>query len=462
MLPSIDTLHAELCAGTLTSVALTRRCLDRIDEVDGQLHAVLAVDDTALAQAGAADARYRAGRQRGRLDGIPVLVKDNIDTAGLATTCGSVLLAGSSPTTDAAVVARLREAGAVILGKTNLTEWANFRSTKLTEGWSAVGGQTRNPYLLAHSPGGSSSGSAVAVAAGMVPLALGTDTDGSVVAPAGLCGVVGVKPEPGLLPLQGVAVVSPVQDAVGLLAGRLEDVVTALHELTGWPAGPVDRPELDDLRLGCWQIPRTPEEVLRAMDTATEQLAAAGVQVVPLDLPMEEQLLIDGMLALTAGFRPALEAYLRTRPEAPDTLDELIAGNAEDPVELSLFGQDLFEQAALIGDDERTEASELHERVRAAAAALIEKAMVRYGVDAILAPSNEPAWMMDYELGDPYPLSSSTPSSLARFPNVSVPIGFSGDLPVGMSIFGLRTMRELLPLALSIEDICSTTRAPAL
>jgi amidase len=461
VLPPISTLHAELCAGTLTSVALTQQCLDRIEQVDGELHAVLAVDDTALAQAEAADARYRAGQQRGRLDGIPLLVKDNIDTAGLATTCGSRLLAGSPPVADAAVVSRLREVGAVILGKTNLTEWANFRSTKSTEGWSAVGGQTRNPYLLAHSPGGSSSGSAVAVAAGMVPLALGTETDGSVIAPAGLCGVVGVKPEPGLLPLQGVAVVSPVQDAIGLLAGRLDDAVTALQELTGRPAQPVGLPDIDDLRLGSWQIPRTPEEVCRAMDTAVEQLTAAGVQVVPLELPLDEQLLVDGMLALTSGFRPALEAYLRTRPGVPASLDEIIACNAADPIELALFGQDLFEQATLIGADERAEAAHLHERARVAAAAAIEKAMLRYGVDAILAPSNEPAWMMDYELGDPYPLSSSTPSSLARFPNLSVPIGLSGHLPVGMSIFGPRTLRELVPLALCVEGICSTTRSPA-
>ena len=309
---------------------------------------------------------------------------------------------------------------------------------------------------------GTLSGNPVAVAAGMVPLALGTDTDGSVVAPAGLCGVVGVKPEPGFLPLQGIAAVSTVQDAVGVLAFRLEDALTALHELTGRLAEPIGLPDLADLRLGNWQIPRTPEEVRRTMDTAIAQLVGAGVQVVPLELPLDQQLLIDGMLALTSGFRPALEGYLRTRPGAPASLDELIAGNAADPVELELFGQDLFEQAALIGAGERAEAVHLHERVRVAAAAVIEKTMLRYGIDAILAPSNEPAWRMDYELGDPYPLSSSSPSSLARFPNLSIPVGFSGDLPVGMSVFGPRTLLELIPIALCVESLCSTIRQPDL
>lgn len=462
MFPPISQLHAELCGGTLTSVTLTRQCLDRIEQIDGELHAVLAVDGTALAQAEAADARYRTGRQLGQLDGIPLLLKDNIDTAGLATTCGSRLLAGTAPVADAAVVTRLREVGAVILGKTNLTEWANFRSTKSTEGWSAVGGQTRNPHLLAHSPGGSSSGSAVAVAAGMAPLALGTDTDGSVVAPAGLCGVVGVRPEPGLLPLEGIAAVSPVQDAVGVLAIRLADAVTMLHELTGRLAEPVALPDIDDLRLGSWQLPRMPEQVRRVMDTAMDRLTAVGVQVVPVKLPLDEQVLVEGMLALTAGFRPALESYLAARPGVPTTLDELIEGNLADPVELKLFGQDLFEQAALIGAGEQAEAVQLHERVCAAAAGVIERTMLRYGVDAILAPSNEPAWILDYELGDPYPLSSSTPSSLARFPNLSIPVGFSGDLPVGMSIFGPRTLRELMPIALCVEDICRQARLPNL
>jgi amidase len=462
MYPPLSQLHADLVAGTRTSLALTEQCLARIAEVDDQLRAVLALDRTACAQAEAADERFRTGRQLSLLDGIPVLLKDNIDTAGLTTTCGSRLLAGTPPRQDAVLVSRLRDAGAVILGKTNMTEWANFRSTKSTEGWSGAGGQTRNPYLLGHSPGGSSSGSAVAVAAGMAPLAFGTDTDGSVVAPAGLCGVVGVKPEPGMLPLTGIAAVSEVQDSVGVFAVRVEDAIAALNAITGSLAEPMGIPSANELRVGIWQIPRTPPEVRRAMETAAGALTGAGASIVALELPVDQQLLIDGLLALTSDFRPTVERYLQNRPDAPTSLDELILANCADPVELELFGQELFEQAALIGEQERSEAVELRQRVHTEAVKLIENTMFRYGVDAILAPSNEAAWLIDYELGDPYPLSSSSPSSLARFPNLSIPVGFAGDLPIGMSIFGPALLRDLIPIALCVEDVCVQVRAPSL
>jgi amidase len=456
--PSIRTLHAQLRAGSRSSEQLTRQCLDRITELNDELNAVLVVDPTALEQARAADERIRNGRILGALDGIPILIKDNIDTAGLATTCGSRLLTGSPPAKDAIVVSRLRTAGAIILGKTNLTEWANFRSTESTEGWSAVGGQTRNPHLLAHSPGGSSSGSAVAVAVGMAPLALGTDTDGSVVGPAGLCGVVGLKPQPSLLPLDGVCATSAGQDAIGVLGLRVEDVLTALHELSRTPPEPVSLPSMSDLRVGLWQIPRAPAPVQEVMEQLAADLATAGLSTVPFQLAVDQQLLIDGMVSLTSGFRPMIEGYLATRAGAPRTLDELIAANADDPVELALFGQDLFEQAALISEGERRESSSLAERVRVAAVDSIESAMMRYGIDAILAPSNEPAWRVDYELGDPFPLSSSSLSSLACFPNLSIPISAPGDLPIGISIFGPPTVRELAPIALCLESLFSSAR----
>lgn len=458
--PPITELHNRLLAGSLTSTELTRQCLDRIAEQNDQLRAVLTVDPTALEQAAEADRRIQDGRPLGFLDGIPILVKDNIDTAGLATTCGSRLLLGRPPAQDAQVIRLLRTAGAVLLGKTNLSEWANFRSTKSTEGWSAVGGQTRNPHLLAHSPGGSSSGSAVAVAAGMAPLALGTDTDGSVVGPAGLCGVVGVKPEPGLLPLTGVCATSSWQDSVGVLALRASDAAIALGVLCDALDTPMILPSPDQLRIGIWQIPRAPAPVREIMEQVAAGLTAAGFSTVPFELPFDQQLLVDGMLAMTAGFRPMLEAYLRTRSDAPASLDALIEANLADPVELELFGQDLFEQAALIGAEERSEAVGLREQVRDAAARSIEAALFRYGIDVVLAPSNEPAWRLDYELGDPFPLSSSSPSSLARFPNLSVPAAVPGDLPIGVSMFGPPTLRELLPISLVIEGACSALRPP--
>jgi amidase len=292
----------------------------------------------------------------------------------------------------------------------------------------------------------------------MAPLALGTDTDGSVIGPAGLCGVVGIKPEPSLLPLDGVCATSADQDAIGVLGLRVEDVLAALHELSGVLAEPISLPSMTDLRVGLWQIPRVPPLVREAMDLVAAELAAAGVSTVPFELAVDQQLLIDGMLSLTSGFRPMIEAYLATRPGAPGTLDELIAANADDAIELALFGQDLFEQAALISEGERRESWPLAERVRTAAVGNIELALFRYGIDAILAPSNEPAWRVDYELGDPFPLSSSSPSSLARFPNLSMPISAPGDLPIGISIFGPPTVRELAPIALCLERLCSSAR----
>ncbi|MGW1129122.1 amidase family protein [Streptomyces sp. NPDC002526] len=448
--PAIPELQAGLRTGRLTSVALTRRCLDRITEVNPLVRAVLAVDETALDQAAASDRRHAAGAGLGPLDGIPVLVKDNIDTAGLASTAGSRLLAGRPPRRDAEVVSRLRAAGAVMLGKTNLSEWANFRSTRATEGWSGVGGQTCNPYGAHRSPGGSSSGSAVAVATGMAPLALGTETDGSVVAPAGLCGVVGVKTETGLLPLDGIVPISQVQDTVGLLAARLSDAALTLAVLTGRPLPQDDAP--DGLRLGLWRVPRMPGETETVLKSAAEELRAAGATVLPVDFAVERQTLEDGLLAMYAEFRPSLEAYLRDRDGAPQTLAALIEGNRADPVELSLFGQDLFEQAQLLGEEERERAVHARSRSKRQARALIDGTLREHRIDALLAATNEPAPRIDYELGDPGAPGSSTPAALAGYPNVTLPLDRRGGLPVGVSVFGPPETSRLLPVALRIEQ----------
>jgi amidase len=455
--PGLPELHAALRAGTLTSVALTQRCLERVARVNPVVRAVLAIDDTASQQAVAADRRHAAGVWLGPLDGIPVLVKDNIDTAGLSTTAGSRLLADHPPRRDAAVVARLRAAGAIILGKTNLSEWSNFRSTQATEGWSGAGGQTRNPYGTNHSPGGSSSGSAVAVATGMAPLALGTETDGSVVVPAGLCGVVGVKTETGLLPLDGVVPISHVQDTVGLLAGRLSDAALALSVLTG-QADPL--PEQPRLRLGLWQAPRMPCGTEAVLEAVAEALRDAGDVVLPVDLAIERHILEDGLLAMYAEFRPSLEAYLHTREGVPTTLAALIEANRADPVELSLFGQDLFEQAQSIGEEERDRAIFARNRSKEQARTLIDRTLRHHGVDALLAATNGPAPPIDYEVGDSAAPGSSTPAALAGYPNVSLPLGASGELPVGVSVFGPPELRRLLPTALRVERACADRKLP--
>ncbi|AHH99273.1 amidase family protein [Kutzneria albida] len=433
----------------MESADLTDRCLARIAELDPAVNAVLAVDPTARAQAEAADRRRAAGRRLSPLDGIPVLVKDNIDTEGLGGSCGSRLLT-APPVRDAGVVRALRAAGAVLLGKTNLSEWANFRAAVVTEGWSGAGGQTRNPHVLSHSPWGSSSGSAAAVAAGMAPLALGTETDGSIVGPAGACGVVGCKPEPGLLPGNGICPVSPAQDSVGVFAAHVRDALSAVAVLSGgqWPPA-----EPGPIRFGCWHPSGMPEESVELVASAADRLRAAGNEVVPVRLELPRSLRADGLRALFAEFRPALEDYLARRPGNPGTLRELIRFNRTDPVELALFEQDLFEQCADIDERERLAAVRAGVLARAAARQVIDTVLREHGVDAVLAPSNPPAWPIDHEVGDPFPSSSSTPAALAGYPVVSVPVGCHGDLPVGMSVFGPATLAGLLPAALAAAAV---------
>ncbi|MFI8824485.1 amidase family protein [Streptomyces sp. NPDC053431] len=483
--PALTDLHRRLRGGTLTSTALTRLCLDRIAAVNPVLSAVLAVDATALEQAAEADRRYAAGAPLGPLDGIPVLIKDSIDTAGLASTAGSRLLATAPPRQDAAVVTRLRRAGAVVLGKTNLTEWSSFRTTQGCEGWSAVGGQTVNPYSPQRTASGSSSGSAVAVATGMAPLALGAETDGSIVSPAGVCGVVGLKPAPGTLPLDGVVPVSDTEDSVGLLAGRVADAALALDVLTsgapapgapasgapasgaptsgvplasGAPPAPGSDPALAahgplggaGRRLGLWRVPRMPAQVGAVLDAAAGSLRAAGFTVVDVEIDIDREILVDGLRAMYAEFTPSLEKYLAGRDGVPRTLAEIVEANRVDPVELSLFGQDLFETVLGLADADRAKAEGGRARAVERAVDLLDGTLRRYGVEAVVAPTNEPAWLVDHQLGDPYSPGSSTLPALARRPNVTVPAAHGG-LPVGISLFGPAEEGSLLRLALEAE-----------
>lgn len=457
----IDEIHTRLVYGELSSAAFVRRCLDRIAAFDQRLGAVIAVDPTAVEQATRSDRRHADGDDLGPLDGIPVLVKDNIDTAGLSSTAGSRLLSrGAGPARDAEVVARLRAGGAVILGKTNLSEWSNVRSVRATEGWSAVGGQTYNPYRPGYSPWGSSAGSAVAVAAGMAPLALGTETDGSIVGPAGVCGVVGVNPGSGLTPLRGVAGISAAMDCVGPLASRIRDAAVCVAVLTGQPALAGLTAPVTECRIGKWLPPDTPADVAAVLAS----LPGPGVKVVDIDLEVPEEAVADGMFAMYAEFGPCIEEYLRGRggPADPVSLAAVIAGNKADPDELALFGQDLFEKIADLPVPSERAVLAARERSRAEARAVLADALARHDVHAIVAPSNEPAWPVDYTRGDAGRLSSSTLAALAGYPNISVPAGLADGLPVGVSVFGPKNLAKLLPLALLIERSCGPRPWPAL
>jgi amidase len=431
---------------------LTRRCLGRIERLDPVVNAVLTLDPTALEQAATAGRR----RDRPPLAGVPVLVKDNIDVAGLDCTAGSRLLAGNPPAEDAPVVGMLRAAGAVVLGKTNLSEWGGFRSQGAPEGWSALGGQTRNPHAADRSPWGSSAGSAVAVAAGMAPLALGTETDGSIVCPAGANGVVGVKPELGLLPTGGVVPVAPAQDTVGVFATRVRDAALCLAELTGRADLLASPARLDGRRLGLWHPPGLPSLAPRLASA----LRAAGVELVEVDFPEHPSLVLAELVALQAEFPAAIEAYLRTRPGAPDSLTGLIAANRADPEELRWFDQDIFEASAALPDEERARRAAVGESARDRARWLLDDALRR--VDAVLAPTNPPAWRLVHGRPDPRAATSSTLAALAGYPNVSIPTAEDGGLPLGVSVFGPPTLAGLLPLAAAVERACPAYRAPAL
>ncbi len=473
---TIPRLRRLFDSGDLTSVDLTAAYLERIRTVDPVLRAVLFVDPTALLQAAASDRRRRAGAALGPLDGVPVLLKDNIDTADLPTTAGSRALLVAPPASDAFLVRRLRSAGAVILGKTNLSEWANFRSSRSTSGWSGLGGQTANPYVLDRNPSGSSSGSAVAVAASLAQVAIGTETDGSIVCPGGANAVVGLKPSLGLISRAGVVPITGEQDTPGPMARHVIDVAITMSVLQGrdpgdpatarYPDGQVadyaaalDPDVLRGLRVGCWRLP---DDGAAVMSSTMDILEAAGAVVVPVDLPHQSEIETAELPAMWAEFRHDLEAYLATRPDAPQTFAELIEFNKQDGVELSLFGQDHLEQAAQApstGDPD-------HRRRRALATDLarrsVDETMAEHRLDVIVAASNEPALPIDHAVGDRDEVSSSSPAAVAGYPAVTVPAGFAGHLPIGVSFFAGQWADGLvLSCAAAFEQAANARRPPA-
>jgi amidase len=454
-----ELLHA-LAAGELTAVEITQRCLTRIAEDDGRVNAVIALDPTALDQARAADERRAAGSS-GALLGLPILIKDNIAVTGAPTTAGSRALADSAPP-DAPLVTRLRAAGAVVLGKTNLSEWANFRSRHSTSGWSAVGGQTRNPHVLDRNPSGSSSGSAAAVAAGFAPIAIGTETDGSIVSPAGICGVVGFKPTLGRVPGAGIVPVSSAQDVAGPMTRTVLDAAEVYGVLSGRPRPVLDADALRGARVGVWLPAAADRETRLVFDAATAALVRAGATTVPVMLESDA---ISGAEwpALLTEFRDQLDAYLAAAPGAlVRDLAALIAFNRADDLELSRFGQDNLEQAlAAPGPDDPT-----YQAARAAttsgARALIDDTLAAESLDVIVTLSNGPAWKIDYTSDDAFDVLTSTPAAAAGYPTISVPAGFVGPLPIGVSFLATGGADErVLTLAYAFEQATAALRPPA-
>jgi amidase len=471
----------------LTSVQLTSFYLRRIAALNPKLHAVIVTNPDAVRIASASDKQRRHSGARSPLEGIPILLKDNVDTRDRErTTAGSFALADSTPARDAFLVQRLRAAGAVVLGKANLSEWANFRSTASSSGWSAVGGQTNNPYVLDRNPCGSSSGSAVSVSSNLATVAIGTETDGSIVCPSGQGGVVGIKPTLGLVSRSGVVPISAQQDTAGPMGKHVVDAALTLSVLRGIdpsdPATAASAPFLNvnylagfspdalrGKRIGLWLAGTGVENVpavAQVMADTTAALTRLGATVVPADLPFLDQIGEPEFAALLVEFKHDINAYLAARPgQDPDTLAGLIEfNNRLADVELKFFGQEIFEQAQATSGD-LTDPTYLQQRRTATSLAQrsIDETVARLHLDAIVAPTNGPAWVTRLPGGDTFDqfVSSSTPPAVSGYPAVTVPAGFAGPFPIGASFLGGRFQEAtLLPLADAFERGTRERRLP--
>ena len=450
-------LGQALAAGTVTAAELTSFYLDRIERLNPGLRAVITVSADAQADATASDERRAAGVTRGPLDGIGVLIKDNVSAAGLPATAGSPALLHAEAT-DAFLVAQLRAAGVVILGKANLSEWANFRSRPSSSGLSTLGGQTVNPHGVGRSPSGSSSGSAVAIAAGLAPLAIGSETDGSIVSPAAACGVVGIKPTLGLVSRSGIVPISAVQDTAGPMTKTVADAALLLTAIAGAdPADPateqaaghatdyatfLDPAALDGARLGVWRAGSTPADgATRAvLESALTLLRELGAQIIdPVDLADIDKMADPEFAALTHEFKHDINAYLAgLGGDHPADLAGLIEFNDRNAAEvLSHFGQELFEQAEAtsgdLRDDDYRESRSTASRI---ARDGLDAAFTDFNLDAVIALTGHPAWLTDHVLGDYHGWGTSGPAAVSGYPAISVPAGLVSGLPVGLSFMG--------------------------
>jgi amidase len=431
-----------LARGELTSSGLVAHLLARIERLNPGLHAIVAVHPQALEQARAADARRAGGAALGPLDGVPIIIKDNIEAVGLPGTVGSLAMASAPAQRDAGLVARLRAAGLVVLAAANLSEWANFRGMRSTSGWSAVGGLTDNPWQPGRSAGGSSSGSGAALAAGFAPLAVGTETDGSITCPAALCGVVGLKPTVGSVPTDGVAPISGSQDSPGPMARCVADAAALLDVLTdrpGWLAAADERPRRYVLGAPtCW---RTADPATDALfDQVVARVRAAGAAVLPVEVPsVDDAVAADEVTVLAHEMGDDLDAYLAGRPgDGPRSTAAVVAFNAEHAdAELAHFGQEYLELAAGSGGRAADEYRAARERNLAWAVDEVLVPAFAHGVDALIAPAYGPAWASRLDGGDEFTGGAVTAApAIAGWPILTIPIGLLDGLPIGLSIVG--------------------------
>jgi amidase len=483
---TIASLQERMRSGALTARTLTQAYLDRIEALDRSgpaLRSVIESNPDALDIADGLDRERREKGPRGPLHGIPVLVKDNLDSSDrMATTAGSLALLGSTPPADSFVVKRLRDAGAVVLGKANLSEWANIRSDHSSSGWSARGGQCRNPYVLDRNPCGSSSGSGVAVSANLCALAIGTETDGSIVCPSNANGVVGIKPTVGLVSRSGVIPISHTQDTPGPMARTVQDaaiLLAAIHGVdprdaasaagAGQPRGDyaLDEGALRGARIGVHRKAfGFHPQVDRLMEASLEAMRKAGAVLVdPADIPHVGEYDDAELEVLLHELKADLNAYLASRgPKATvKTLADVIAFNeTHSAEEMPFFGQELFVKAEAKGPlTDKAYLDALEKCRRLSRAEGIDALMDEHALDAIVAPTGGPAWVTDCVNGDHFGGGSSTPAAVAGYPAISVPAGFVFDLPVGITFMGRAwTEGKLIRIAYAFEQATKARRPP--
>jgi amidase len=486
---TIADLQRDMVSGKQTSHSITAAYLERIAAMDRQgpsLHSVIETNPDALAIADSLDRERKQKGQRGPLHGIPVLIKDNIDTADrMTTTAGSLALEGSIPLRDSFVAQRLREAGAVIFGKTNLSEWANFRSTHSSSGWSGRGGQARNPYVLDRNPCGSSSGSGAATSANFAAISVGTETDGSVVCPSSANGLVGIKPTLGLISRAGIIPIAHSQDTAGPMARTVTDAAILLTALAGVDsrdsatavskghASPdytkfLNADGLKGARIGVMREKffGFNDSVDALMATAIDDIKRLGAVVVdPTEIPTNGKYDDTELEVLLYEFKADLNKYLASLgPKAPEkTMADIIAFNEKNKDrEMPYFAQELMVRSQAKGPlTEKKYLDALAKNHRMSRTEGIDAVMIKHKLDAIITVTGGPAWVTDVINGDHYTGGYSTASAVAGYPHITVPVGFAFGLPCGMSILG-RAWSEpkLISIAYAFEQATKHRRAP--
>ncbi len=479
---TVNELQQKMAAGELTAREICSKYLDRIEQIDPHLRSVMELNPDALQIAEGLDEERSRGKIRGPLHGIPVMIKDNINTGDeMITSAGSLALENHKAAKDAFIIEKLREAGAVLLGKTNLSEWANFRSTNSSSGWSGRGGQVRNPYYLDRNPCGSSSGTGVAVSANLCTIGIGTETNGSIVCPSGVNGVVGVKPTLGLWSRRGIIPIAHSQDTAGPMARNVTDAAILLGALAAFDAGDAETSiekgetysdytqflltDIKGMRIGiASEMNGFHKDVDSLFSRAVEAFKSAGAEIVK-DVRFEHRQKWGeaSWQVLLYEFKSDLNSYLQEYNAPLRSLEELIEYNKRNAdKEMPWFGQEIFEMAQEKGDLDSDEyRNAWKDMIRFTREEGIDAVMEAHRLDAIIAPTNGPAWNTDWVNGDHFAGSSSSPAAISGYPNITVPMGFVHGLPIGISIFGKAWSEPtLLRIAYAFEQATKHRKAP--